>query len=172
MSLEHPVCACRDDCPRALAAEQARDAARDALGRQIAASEGPLTRLAAAEAERDQARADRDHYIAKSQAHYRLWEQVEQAHGDFVTSTHEMLGELLEEHHITPEPCPGGPCVANALLAIGARITAAEQRATRLAALEAAGLAYLRTKSEADWEALGAALAALDAPPAATPSPA
>jgi hypothetical protein len=52
---------------------------------------------------------------------------AEQARDDFMTGTHEMLGELLEAHQITPEPCLGGPCVANALLAIGARLSAAEK---------------------------------------------
>lgn len=50
--------------------------------------------------------------------------QAEQAHADFVTGTHEMLGELLTEHQITPESCPGGPCIANALLAIGQALAA------------------------------------------------
>jgi hypothetical protein len=51
---------------------------------------------------------------------------AEQARDDCSTSTYELLGELLAAHQITPEPCPGGPCVANALLAIGHALTAAE----------------------------------------------
>lgn len=58
---------------------------------------------------------------------------VEQARDDFQTSTYEMLGELLDQHQVTVDPCPGGPCVANALIAIGEKLTAAERERDALA---------------------------------------
>jgi hypothetical protein len=80
---------------------------------------------------------------------------AEQAYDDCHTSTHEMLGELLTEHQIAPEPCPGGPCVASALTAISARLT-------RLAALEQAARAYLDRNKFHDVE-IEMAVLALDA---------